>query len=137
MRRQLSWLTLGALLLTLLAAGCGPLPTPTRTAELAFKGIELYSWANDAGEWQFALLPGTNRNKNMAEVQAEPVDLATVKEQLCELAPTEQVFWLAGAYDEASGTWAQFLLPPDSLVQELEKHTRGCQVNLVVLLTER
>jgi hypothetical protein len=53
------------------AAGCAiPTSAPSgATAPDSMKGWELYSW-KDEGNWNFALLPGTNRMKIDAEVRA-------------------------------------------------------------------
>ena len=122
----------------LLFTACTTLePTPTRTAELAFKGMELYGWTDEQGEWQFALLAGTNRLKTVNEVQAETMDLTSLKQKLCELSISESVFWMSGAQNEMTGQQVDFPLPSASLTAELEKEAATCQINLVVLVNER
>jgi hypothetical protein len=57
------------------AAGCAiPSSPPSTTSSLtatplSMKGWDLYTW-RDEGQWNFALLPGTNRLKFAAEVRA-------------------------------------------------------------------
>ena len=61
----------------------------------AFKGVELYSW-QVKGEWNFSILPGTNRLKNEAEITHPSrtlVGTATLKENLQTLVQGESVFW--------------------------------------------
>lgn len=72
-----------------------------RPAAPSFKGVELYSWKDSvSGAWSFSLLPGTNRNKGLAEIK-EPSrvisSVAQLEEHLVTLAEGEKVFWfLAG-----------------------------------------
>ena len=63
-----------------------------RSEELAFKGMELYSWQSEAGEWQYAILVGTNRNKTLDEVRATSLDLQEVKATIEKLAINESLF---------------------------------------------
>lgn len=62
----------------------------------AFKGWELYSW-QDAAEWRFSLLLGTNRYKFCAEVKNPKGarDLAGAEQALGRLAEMEWVSWTA------------------------------------------
>ena len=63
----------------------------------SIKGWEIYSWrSGDAVA--FALLPGTNRNKTLAEIQKTPLALAEVKKQLGALKKGEEVFWSVGSW---------------------------------------
>ncbi|MBP7228414.1 MAG: hypothetical protein KA988_04835 [Longilinea sp.] len=86
----------------LLLAGCAPKGDAGREAVqseadfvpgLAMKGYELYSWQQGA-EWQFALLPGTNREKTEDEVRAAAVSLEALQDALAQLPQGEQIFWL-------------------------------------------
>ncbi|HUP91612.1 MAG TPA: hypothetical protein VM074_05140 [Solimonas sp.] len=62
-----------------------------------FKGVELYSWKDTTSDQcRYSLLPGTNRNKEPAEITAAGtalVDISRLKERLALLAEGEQVFW--------------------------------------------
>jgi hypothetical protein len=70
-----------------------------RTARLdpCVKGIELYSWRTCSScEWQFSLLPGTNRSKTAEEVRRPSTAIsgvARLEQRLALLAEGEQVFW--------------------------------------------
>ena len=63
----------------------------------AFKGVELYSWKECSScAWQFALLPGTNRLKTLAEIK-EPthaiLGVAQLRQHLSRLPKGENVYW--------------------------------------------
>ncbi len=62
-----------------------------------FKGVELYSWRDVAsGQCRHSLLPGTNRNKHLAEITAADtaiVDMTQLKKRVALLAEGEQVVW--------------------------------------------
>lgn len=82
-----------------------PMPTPTTAApgsQRAFKGWELYSW-QAGGEWRFALVPGTNRNKTVEEIKTGPqvAGVEAIKAQLAGLARGEEVFWATQGPDYA------------------------------------
>ncbi len=68
-----------------------------RASKPAFKGVELYSWkSGPANQWSYSLLPGTNRNKTLAEITEPRNAISGVNElkvQLAKLAKGEQVFW--------------------------------------------
>lgn len=89
-----------------------------RPLQTMFKGVELYSWQAQGGEWNFALLPGTNRQKYVDEIVAAPLTLAGVEEAFSRLAVGEQVFWLNRAVD-AYGATQGFPLPPQDVVDEV------------------
>jgi hypothetical protein len=69
-----------AILLGSLLSGCGTAAQATVTplAE-SMKGYELYSW-QDAGQWKFSLLVGTNREKTVEEIKSADTVLSGVDE---------------------------------------------------------
>jgi hypothetical protein len=71
-----------------------------RTSDPMFKGVELYSWKDStSGTWSYALLPGTNRNKTLAEIKTPKVtisEVAQLKRRLSNLAEGEHVYWYSG-----------------------------------------
>ena len=75
--------------------------------------MELYSWQNEDGGWQYAILEGTNRNKTLEEVQATPLDLQGVKNAIAQMAVGESLFWMNSVYDTSSGQTLQLPFPPD------------------------
>ena len=108
------------------------LPTSTRPARTAFKGMELYSWQAGEDEWIFSVMDGTNRLKTVEEVQGNALDIEGVKYRFCEMAIGETVFWIHGAMDNSSGDLVKFIFPPQSLVRELEEHAAQCEIELVL-----
>ena len=84
-----------------------------------FKGMELYSWRDDAtGTWRYSLLNGTNRNKALTEIKDAKVavpNVETLKERLANLAEGEQVFWFI------SPSVAELSFPPEEVVGDLMK----------------
>ena len=84
----------------------------TRTSQTAFKGMELYSWQDKDGEWQYAVLEGTNRNKTLDEIQAAPLDLPNVKNAIAQLAVGESLFWTNSVFDAQSNQMVDLPFPP-------------------------
>ncbi|HEY9075237.1 MAG TPA: hypothetical protein VIO61_01750 [Anaerolineaceae bacterium] len=112
------------LLMLLFLAGCSTAGTPTRSAQPAFKGIELYSWKPEGKDWQFSLLPGTNRLKSTEEVTASQATISGVtalKKHLASLAVGEQVFWHNLANEPV----------PEAIVQEIVQTCEQYQITLV------
>ena len=92
-----------------------------------FKGVELYSWVDPATKnWNFALLPGTNRNKTVPEILGtrDTAHSATeLKERISRFAPSESVFWLV---PEAGG----FSLPPKEVIDGIIVHAESVGVSI-------
>ena len=103
-----------------------------RAEQTAFKGMELYSWQNENGGWQYAILEGTNRNKTLEEVQATPLDLQNVKVTIAQMTVGESVFWTNSVYDTSSSHTLQLPFPPDAVVDELMGFAHEKQVDLYV-----
>jgi hypothetical protein len=110
----------------------------------AMKGYELYSWVeNDL--WQFVLMPGTNRNKTLAEVVAVENGISmdgwahvtgmTALDGLIRRIPrSEYVTWLGGLWGEPVTCCAVNLtLPPEAAVEAVKATAAACGVNLAVL----
>ena len=102
----------------------------SRAEQTAFKGLELYSWQDENGTWQYSILEGTNRNKTLEEVQAIPLDLQGAKAAIAKMAVGESLFWMNRVQDAASGQMSQLLFPPDEVVDELQEFAREKQVEL-------
>ena len=102
----------------------------SRAEQTAFKGLELYSWQDKNGIWQYSILEGTNRNKTLEEVQSIPLDLQGVKDAIAKMAVGESLFWMNRVQDAASGQMSQLLFPPDEVVDELQEFAREKQVEL-------
>jgi hypothetical protein len=104
----------------------------TRSTEKAFKGMELYSWQGDDGQWSYAILFGTNRIKSSDEVLSHPLDIEGVKEGLCKLAPGEQVFWRSGEWSLSNGEELDLETPPQEIVNQVIDHAADCDVDLFI-----
>ena len=98
------------------------LPPGERFARPAFKGVELYSWTSTSGDFRFALLWGTNREKTVEQIKgAIPctlADVAAVKARLSRLAKGEQVFW----WHRPNTYGSRFTYPPSDVVEAVRTH---------------
>lgn len=103
-----------------------------RADTTAFKGMELYSWQNENGGWQYSILEGTNRNKTLDEIQATPLDLQGVKNAIEKMAVGESLFWMNSVYDTSSGQTLKLPFSPDEVVDELTEFAREKQVDLYI-----
>ncbi len=110
----------------------GQPPPASHAGQIAFKGMELYSWQNEDGGWQYAILLGTNRNKTLEEVQATPLDLQSVKTEIAQMAVGESFFWMNSVYDTRSDQTLNLPFPPDKVVHELLEFAREKQVDLYI-----
>jgi hypothetical protein len=150
MRQQRRWLWVMFLLLAVLLFSCSGeqssevdqslrtselpvLPSSTRPAQTAFKGMELYSWQSGEGEWLFSVMYGTNRVKTVEEVQANAMDFEGVMQSFCEMAVGEMVIWKLEAMNYSSGDFVKLPFPPQGLVSELEEQAAQCEIELVIL----
>jgi hypothetical protein len=100
-------------------------PIMTSTAE-AMKGYELYSWKTD-DEWNFALLPGTNRLKTFAEVSSSDAlrDVNELKERLSQLTGGAEITWVAWTDDH-------FSLPAQSVIDEVSRACNDLGLTLTI-----
>ena len=104
-----------AVLLGSLLSSCGtPSQPPVTSFPESMKGYELYSW-QDSGQWKFALLIGTNREKTLDEIKSADVLLSSLDElkSALEKIPTGQYV-----------TWSSketLSLPPDDIVKQIEQ----------------
>jgi len=108
-----------------------PAQEPTRAAKREMKGIKLYSWPdNSTHQWNFVLMPGTNRNKTTAEIKASRNTLKTLEElktRLATLAVGEYVFWDLRVDSQ------QFSLPPQEQVQQITAYCEARKLKLSIL----
>jgi len=95
----------------------------------AFKGMELYSWQTDDGQWAFNILYGTNRLKTIRETQSEGMDTAEVEKCLCSMAESENVSWINSALDDATGKMQPLPLPPEDIIKDIMARAENCRVN--------
>jgi hypothetical protein len=92
-----------------------------------FKGVELYSWKDNGGDWMFAMVSGTNRLKTEKEVKAAPNQFkgdGDLKKALARLAVGELVIWI----HRIEG----FQYPPEATRKEIEKAAKDAKVRLEI-----
>jgi len=104
----------------------------TRSEKVAFKGIEMYSWQTESGDWKYSILAGTNRNKTLEEVQEVSLELPEVKGAIEGMAVGESLFWIQDVFDTASGQMVTLPLPPKEVRRELQEFARDEQVDLYI-----
>ena len=110
----------------------GPSSQAARSEGTAFKGMELYSWQSETGEWQYTILVGTNRNKTLDEVQAAPLDLQNVKAAIGKMAVGESLFWVHTVFDAGSGQMVTLPYPSEAVMHELQEVAREKGVDLYI-----
>ena len=96
--------------------------------ERSIKGYELYSWQSE-GEWRHALVMGSNRLKTYEEITKPSVamrSLAELRSQLARLTRGEEIVW-------GMTIDARLALPPQPMIDEIEKACRELGLNLLVL----
>lgn len=99
-----------------------------RATKPAFKGMELYSWAEGA-EWVYALVLGTNRNKHWAELCSSGVGYSSLKDKLSALAAGENVSWML---DCQGAPPKKLALPPPNTREELQQLCGRLEVHLFI-----
>lgn len=104
------------ILLGYLLSGCDPASQPVIPTLLAesMKGYELYSW-QDNGQWKFAILVGTNREKTVDEIKATDTVLLSMdalKSALSKISAGQYIMW-------SSREGLSF--PPDDIIRQVEQ----------------
>lgn len=119
------------------AEGGAPTTEPTgRQPQPAFKGAELYSWQDtEDGQWNFAMLWGTNRHKSVDEVLlsrcsvCEPMhSVESLQRSLAQLAPGEQLFWDSRPGIGEPPANVRFGYPERAVVRPLQEHCRSLDI---------
>jgi hypothetical protein len=101
---------------------------PAQSSKPMFKGVELYSWPDEAnGAWFFTLCEGTNRNKTLIEIQQgckrfDNVD--ELKKAMAAMAPGENVVW--------SSPFPELPLPAAEVVDDVSKAAVEYKIELSV-----
>jgi hypothetical protein len=120
---QLLCLITGAVTMTVLSSVC--FADDKREEKPRFKGVELYSWKDECGDWVFVLANGTNRLKTEMEVKGSK-DLITgtdaLKKAFARLAVGERVSWV----HRIEG----FEFPPKATRKELENEAKKAEIDL-------
>ena len=110
-------------------ASPGVVAVPTRD-QAAFKGMELYSWQDQTGEWQYSILMGTNRIKSISEIQENPMNIGQVKAAISRMAVGESLFWLNRASNAFTEKSFELVYPPGEVIEELKGYAADHQVTL-------
>ncbi|MGZ6316433.1 MAG: hypothetical protein ACXWNQ_04165 [Anaerolineales bacterium] len=114
-----------SVLLAAMIAGCGTAtqPATTQAAGSSMKGYELYSW-QEGGQWKFAMLVGTNREKSVEEIKSADTVLVSVealRSALGKIAAGQYVTWSARE---------TLPFPPDEIVKQVEQICKDQRLNL-------
>ncbi len=105
-----------------------PEPSSNSSQSLkSMKGWELYSW-QQADNWDFSLVPGTNRIKTYEEITSEKskIGLETLKHELGQLAKDEEIFWLINQVSNMS-------LPPNEIVDKVKTYCTEYNLKLYII----
>lgn len=104
----------------------------------SMKGYELYSWPN-GDDWNYSILPGTNRTKTLGEVTGNPITVFgsdSLKMLLDKMPVNENIFWVSESWLERcwGSDYGTLSLPDDDAVNDI---TAYCiQKQLVLLISD-
>ena len=110
----------------------------------SMKGYELYSWPED-GQWHFALITGTNRNKSLEEiiskddfiseagwVKVHVVGVDAIKAVLSKLPRNEFIMWLAGMREQSGETDIEIQLPLEQTTDAIKEYAKRCGLDFQI-----
>jgi hypothetical protein len=123
--KQLLCLIMAILTMTVLPRVCWA--DEKREEKPRFKGVELYSWKDQGGDWRFVLLDGTNRLKTEEEVKGAKNKVQgaeDLKKALVRLAAGEHVSWT----HPIDG----FEFPPEATRKAVRKAAKEANIDLRV-----
>ena len=108
----------------------------TVTFEHSMKGWELYSWPN-GNDWNFGLLPGTNRLKSYNEVINSPfrvTGIQMLEAMLHKLPHKEGVIWIEENWLESIWLDSHYdlQLPDMETVSKVKEICRNTDIALIV-----
>ena len=95
----------------------------------SMKGWELYSWPQ-GNDWNYSILPGTNREKTYDEVIANKIRVIgkdSLKMLLDKFPAKEELFWTG---KRSGDGWANLSFPDDNTINEIKNY---CQQKELVL----
>jgi hypothetical protein len=99
------------------------------------KGWELYSWPYGT-DWNYSILPGTNRLKSYNEVISVPIfDLESLKESLDKLRENEKISWRGREWLKSCWMtgYHDLCLPDEKTIEEVRKHCEKRKLELWVV----
>ena len=112
----------------------------------SMKGYELYSW-NEAEQWHFTLITGTDRNKTLEEittgesveredgwVNLHVVGAGAVKALLARMPKGESVIWWnhGGFVTPPEQAAVKLVLPPEDILNEITAYALGLGLDFSV-----
>ena len=107
--------------------------TLEREAKPEFKGMELYSWQDDSGDWVFAINIGTNRMKTIDEIKIQPLGFDELKLAISKMAVGESVFWFNNVIHSTAEQKNDLAMPPKEITERLKQHAWDVQVTIITL----
>jgi len=94
----------------------------TRMTEPLMKGAELYCWQTDAGEWNYALLVGTNINKTDETIRDPSRAITSLDALKARLAVLSKGEWLS---------WGRnYPLPPEDIQTDIRNYCNKLGIKL-------
>ena len=112
--------------------------------ESSMKGWELYSWPADVegcNQWNYALLPGTNKLKSYGEVTSDTVLKVTGKKQLklllSKFPNNEHILWvgekwLSNVWGPTNINYGNLRLPSSTVLDEIKRHCIQTSLQLTI-----
>jgi hypothetical protein len=108
----------------------------TLVFEPSMKGYELYSWPN-GDDWNYSVLPGTNRNKSLEEVTGNRIIVYgkdSLKQVLDKMPAHECITWEGENWLNRiwGGNYGNLSLPGRDLVNEIIMYAQERQINIQI-----
>jgi hypothetical protein len=113
----------------------------------SMKGYELYSW-EEADQWQFTLITGTNRNKTIKEIAADEdfiseigwinihvVGVDAITDVLIKLPQGESVFWVGELHIESTIDQINLQLPPKPIVDVIREQADSYGLDFHIIIS--
>jgi hypothetical protein len=129
-----------AILVSLMVPVCVSQNRDKKTLPLAF---ELYSWQDTKGNWNFCVLPNTNRLKTVPEVFNKNTALRTIdqlRRKLANLPEGASVFWfdrIGAATGPNAKAGKDLAYPPPSIVETVRKYAEAHKLRLEMLPSQK
>ncbi|MBC8005545.1 MAG: hypothetical protein H7X84_08715, partial [Verrucomicrobia bacterium] len=95
------------------------------------KGWELYSWAN-GDDWNYSILPGTNRVKSYKEVIANKTTVVgkdSLKLLLDKFPTNEYISWIV----RVQGDGGNLALPDQATMDEIKNYAAQKELKLTIV----
>jgi hypothetical protein len=113
------------LCLVAVVVGSGICLADDKRDEKQFKGVELYSWKDKAGDWVFILVEGTNGLKQEEKLKADKRQVKgmdNLRKAFAKLAEGEHVYW--------SHHIKGFEFPPAETKKEIKAMAKEAKIDL-------